>query len=173
MKSRFSAAKVKVKPLSYVRLSAQSCPILCDQAPPPVEFSRQEYWSGVPFPSPEDLPNPGIEPGSPSLQADALPSEPPGKTPEAVKVTRLLPIQQGHITPSLQISFSSQSLKFLCTCILKARWQETSCHSCKATVHFTASVSTLSADSADSLTGAPRLQLRDSRGHHRRGGSGR
>ena len=50
-------------------------------------FSRQEYWSGLPFPSPEDLPDPGIEPGSPALQADTLnadtlPSEPPGK-PEA------------------------------------------------------------------------------------------
>ena len=43
-----------------------------------MEFSRQEYWSGLPFPSPGDLPNPGIEPGSPTLQADALPSEPPG-----------------------------------------------------------------------------------------------
>ena len=43
-------------------------------------FSRQEYWSGLPFPSPGDLPNPGIEPGSPALQADALPSEPPGKS---------------------------------------------------------------------------------------------
>ena len=42
-------------------------------------FSRQEYWSGLPLPSPGDLPNPGIEPGSPALQADALPSEPPGK----------------------------------------------------------------------------------------------
>ena len=42
-------------------------------------FSRQEYWSGLPFPSPEDLPNPGIKPGSPALQADALPSEPSGK----------------------------------------------------------------------------------------------
>ena len=41
-----------------------------------MEFSRQEYWSGLPFPSPGDLPNPGIEPGSPALQADALPSEP-------------------------------------------------------------------------------------------------
>ena len=49
------------------------------QAPPSLGFSRQEYWSGLPFPSPGDLPNPGIEPGSPSLQADALPSEPPGK----------------------------------------------------------------------------------------------
>ena len=42
-------------------------------------FSRQEYWSGLLFPSPEDLPDPGIEPRSPALWADALPSEPPGK----------------------------------------------------------------------------------------------
>ena len=42
-------------------------------------FSRQELWSGLPFPSPGDLPHPGIEPGSPALQADALPSEPSGK----------------------------------------------------------------------------------------------
>ena len=44
-----------------------------------MEFSRQEYWSGLPFPSPGDLRDPGIEPGSPALQADSLPSEPPGK----------------------------------------------------------------------------------------------
>ena len=49
------------------------------QAPPSVGFSRQEYWSGLPFPSPGDLPNPRIEPGSSTLQADALPSEPIGK----------------------------------------------------------------------------------------------
>ena len=42
-------------------------------------FSRQEYWSGLPFPSPGDLPDPGIELGSPAFQADALTSEPPGK----------------------------------------------------------------------------------------------
>ena len=41
-------------------------------------FSREEYWSGLPFPSPGDLPNPGIEPRSPTLQADTLLSEPPG-----------------------------------------------------------------------------------------------
>ena len=44
-----------------------------------MEFSRQEYWSGLPFPSPEDLSDPGIEPRSPALQADTLPSELPGK----------------------------------------------------------------------------------------------
>ena len=49
------------------------------QTPPSMGFSRQECWSGLPFPSPGDLPNPGIKPGSPALQADALPSEPPGK----------------------------------------------------------------------------------------------
>ena len=49
------------------------------KAPLSVEFSRQEYWSGLPFPSPGDLPDPGIKPRSPTLQADALPSEPPGK----------------------------------------------------------------------------------------------
>ena len=49
------------------------------QAPLSMGFSRQEYWIGLPFPSPGDLPNPGIEPGSSASQADALPSEPPGK----------------------------------------------------------------------------------------------
>ena len=48
------------------------------QAPPSMEFSRQKYWSGLPFPSPRHLPNPGFEPGSPTLWADALSSEPPG-----------------------------------------------------------------------------------------------
>ena len=48
-------------------------------------FSRQECWSGLPFPSPGDLPNPGIEPGSPTLQADTLPSEPPGKPITSIK----------------------------------------------------------------------------------------
>ena len=47
-------------------------------APLSMGFSRQEYWSGLPFPSPEDLPNPGIQLRSPALQADSLPSEPPG-----------------------------------------------------------------------------------------------
>ena len=53
------------------------------QAPLSMGFSRREYWSGLPFPSPGDLPNPEIEPGSPALQVDSLPSEPrekPGAT---------------------------------------------------------------------------------------------
>ena len=51
------------------------------QAPLSMEFSRQEYWSGLPFRSPGNLPDPGIKPGSPTMQADSLPSEPPGKSP--------------------------------------------------------------------------------------------
>ena len=53
----------------------QRCLAPCD----PMGFSRPEHWSGEPFPSPGDLPNPGIEPRSPALQADSLPAEPPGK----------------------------------------------------------------------------------------------
>ena len=77
---------LKVKSLSHVQL--------CDpmgfgpqglypsKAPLSMEFSRQEYWSGLSCPALGDLPNPGIKPGSPALQADSLPSEPPGKEGE-------------------------------------------------------------------------------------------
>ena len=69
---------MKVKSLSHVQLFATPRTVAY-QAPPSVGFSRQEYWSGLPFPSPGDLPNPGIKPGFPALRADVLPSEPPGK----------------------------------------------------------------------------------------------
>ena len=72
---------MKVKSLSHVQLFATPWTVAY-QAPQSMEFSRQEYWSGLPFPSPGDLPNPGIEPRSPALQADALPSEPPGSEPK-------------------------------------------------------------------------------------------
>ena len=75
--------KVKVKSLSRVRLLETSW-TAAHQAPPSMGFSRQECWSGLPFPSPGDLPDPGIEPGSPALQADTLPSESPGKPPTIV-----------------------------------------------------------------------------------------
>ena len=63
----------------------QSCPTLCDpmdcslSGSSSMGFSRRKCWSGLPFPSPGDLPDPEIEPESPALQADALPSKPPGK----------------------------------------------------------------------------------------------
>ena len=76
---------VKFNYLSYSEVRSPSCVRLfatpwnvAHQTSPSMEFSRQEYWSGLPFPSPGDLPNPGIEPGSPALQVDALPSELPG-----------------------------------------------------------------------------------------------
>ena len=68
----------KVKSLSRVRLFATQWTV-AHQVPPSMGFSRQEYWNGLPFSSPGDLSDPGIEPRSPALQADALSSEPPGK----------------------------------------------------------------------------------------------
>ena len=61
-----------------------------------MEFSRQEYWSGLPFPSPGDLPNPGVKPESPALQTDSLPTEPLG-------------------TPYFQVAFCITL--FICVCI--------------------------------------------------------
>ena len=77
--------KVKVRLLSHVRLFATPWTVAY-QALLSMGFSRQEYWSGLPFPSPVDLPDPGIKPGLPALQADALPSEPPVKPQTTVRV---------------------------------------------------------------------------------------
>ena len=70
--------KVKVKSLSHVRLFATPWTVAY-QAPPSMGFSKQEYWSGLPLPSPGDFPDPGIKPRYPTFQADALTSELPGK----------------------------------------------------------------------------------------------
>ena len=75
---RVGKVKVKVKSLSHVQLFVTPWPIAY-QASPSMGFSRQEYWNGLPSPSPGDLPDPGIEPGSAALEADALTSEPPWK----------------------------------------------------------------------------------------------
>ena len=71
-------SEVEVKLLSRVQLFVTPWTVVYE-APLSMEFSRQEYWSGLPFPSPGDLPGPGIKLRSPTLQADALLSEPPGK----------------------------------------------------------------------------------------------
>ena len=103
----------------------QSCPTLCDpmdyslQTPLSMGFSRQEYWSGLPFPSPGDLTDPGIEPGSPALWADALPSEPPGKSPWSQKQMQLQPEHT---------SWDNVKLTSYCTSrrtINKVNWQPT------------------------------------------------
>ena len=90
--------KVKVKSLSHVRLFGTLWTVV-HRAPPPMGFSRQEYYSGLPFPSPGDLPNPGIEPRFPVLQADTLTSEPPGKPN--------IPLSQGLIQRKALLLFSS------------------------------------------------------------------
>ena len=76
-----------MKSLSRVRLFATTWTVAY-QATPSMGFSRQECWSGLPFPSPGDLPDPGIEAESPSLQADALPSEPPEKPKTSLSVQK-------------------------------------------------------------------------------------
>ena len=73
---------------TYIHIGSLLCVrktqwIVARQVPPSMGFSRQEYQSGLPFPSPGDLPDTGIEPGSPAQQADALPVEPPGKIARA------------------------------------------------------------------------------------------
>ena len=80
--------KRREEPLSRVRLFATPWTV-AGQAPLSLGFSGQEHWSGLPFPSPGDLPNPGIKPGSPRWQAESLPSEPTGK-PSNVYVSLLL-----------------------------------------------------------------------------------
>ena len=92
-----------MKSLSRVQLFVTPRTV-AHQAPPSMGFSRQHYWSGVPFPSPGDLPNPGIEPGSPALEADALTSEPPGKT-ELGSASALFKIS--HRAPTLPEEYVS------------------------------------------------------------------
>ena len=86
-----------MKSLSRIRVFATPRTVAY-QAPQSMEFSRQEYWSGLPFPSPEDLPNPVIEPGSPALLADALLSEPP-PNPHQLNI---LIIHSFHITRGIE-----------------------------------------------------------------------
>ena len=83
------ASGVQAQSFSRVRLFATLWTIVC-QAPLSKGFSKQEYWSGLPFPSPGVLSNPGMEPESPVLQADSLPSEPPGKSNILETQTELL-----------------------------------------------------------------------------------
>ena len=75
----FDKVIVVVQSLNCVQLFATPWTVAC-QSPLSIGFSRQEYWSGLPFPSPGDLPDPGIEHGSLALQADSLPTELQGKS---------------------------------------------------------------------------------------------
>ena len=81
---KYLQMRKKEKKESRVRLFATPCGIT-HQAPLSMGFSRQEYWSGSSFPSPGNLPNPGIEPRSPALQVDSLSSEPIREAPKGTK----------------------------------------------------------------------------------------
>ena len=93
------------------------------QASLSVGFSRQAYWSGLPFPPPGDLPNPGIEPGSHALQVDSLPSEPPGKKITSVQfssVAQLCPTLCDPMNRSMPgLPVHHQHLEFTQTHVLR------------------------------------------------------
>ena len=99
---------MKVKSLSHVRLFATPWTVAY-QAALSMEFSRLEYWSGLPFPFPWDLPDPGIELRSHILQADALPSEPPGMAVTFCYSSLKGPRPSPHSTPVKKV---------LCVCVL-------------------------------------------------------
>ena len=105
----------QVKLLSHVWLFATPWTI-AHQAPPSMEFSRQEYWSGLPFPSPGDLPDPGMEPGSPKLRADALSSEPLGnpiiKDNMSSNLTQLLTGNEARKMTSYWKEWQNQSTNY-------------------------------------------------------------
>ena len=99
--------KVKVKSLSRVQHFVTPWTV-AHQAPPSMGFSRQEYWNGLPFPSPGHLPDPGIKPRSSALQSDSLLSEPPGKP---IKEGSGILAYPGHISTSqLSRSFEDNQL---------------------------------------------------------------
>ena len=99
----------------YVRVFATPWTVTC-QAPLSMGFSEQEYWSGLPCPSPGDLPDPGIKRGSPTLQADSLPSEPPENPSLFIAVNKKRKknsLPSGGLHPTGENLFSSLDLSFL------------------------------------------------------------
>ena len=120
-------------------------------------FSRQEYWSGLPFPSPGDLPDPGIKPRSPALQADSLTSEPPGKwrkdkvkRPLYSEIVRNCQVKLAGIGPCFQRSVQSLGCDCLCTPWIAE---------CHASLFFTNSQSLLKLMSIESVMPYNHLQL--------------
>ena len=103
--------RVYVQLLSHIQLFVAPWTV-ARQAPLSMGFSRQVYWSGQPLPSPGDLPDPGIESGSPASQADSLPSEPPR---EVLRNTRLVKISKE--LPSVQYVFTK-------LIYLKTKWNK-------------------------------------------------
>ena len=113
----------KVRSLSHVQLFVTPWTVAYE-APLSVEFSRQEYWTGLPFSSPGDFPDPGIEPGSPTLQSDTLPSEPPGKP---WMVTWLVPKDTASV-PALTPLYPAGLRKFSSTSTPQQQLQKAQSH---------------------------------------------
>ena len=111
--------KVKMKSFSCVRLF-RTPRTVAYQSPQSMEFSRQEYWNGLPFPSPGGLLDPGIEPWAPALQADALPSEPPGKPMIMYASTLLSPFIPASPSPLCPRLFSVSVSLFLYSPVYRA-----------------------------------------------------
>ena len=98
---------------------------LAYQAPLSMEFSRPEYWSGLPFPPPGDFPTLGIEPGSPAVQADSLQSEPPGKPRHKLNPSSY------HLQASRVVSSEGQAVWiWFCHCVSLGRYPSTGCVIC-------------------------------------------
>ena len=100
------------------------------------EFSRQEYWNGLPCPSPGDLPNPGVEPRSPTMQADSLLSEPPGKPIikallEILGTSEITSVRMDSVTnsPHISVSFTLQ------LCRPRVSWGSVSSLTCSQRNH--------------------------------------
>ena len=120
----FIQCAVVVQLLSCARLFATPWTV-AHQAPLWLEFSRQEYWSRLLFPSPWDLPNPGIEPGSPALQVDSLTSEPPGSLIRCL-VTYKMPGESSssEVEPELESRASVPSSASLHDTMKKVKWRD-------------------------------------------------
>ena len=109
------------------------------QAPQSMGFSRQKCWNGLPFPSPGDLPDPGIEPGSPALQADALPSEPPGKPmwDGWLQFRKGVQFWKAHqVAPCLEVSWCSCICVYSVTQWCPILWPWTTVHQTPLSVEF-------------------------------------
>ena len=128
--SQISSVHVCVHAQSYLTLRN---PMDCNPpAPLSMKFSQQEYWSGLPFPPPGDLPDPGIETGSPSLQADSFPSQQPGKPPQCLYFHILRAVQKRFLVIcirfTVRLTYMSFSVSLFVTerkSIINAYFQET------------------------------------------------
>ena len=107
--------KSEVKSLSRVQLFATPWTVAY-QPPQSMGFSRQEYWSGLPFPSLGDLPDPRIEPGFPTLQADSLPSELPGK-PISLRIFQFVVIHTASVGYKIGMAWPDHTLWSCSMCV--------------------------------------------------------